>query len=545
MRGKDLRIRFSCVGAVDFSVRIWYNSGMENNGKKIENGAGEALEITEKGAEKTRRPYCALRLGRKNLFAWIAAFFAMLSFAVRIVYYSPIREGSEGTGAFMFPLVFIVLPGLCYLFFTIDLVFKSERALYRTSRPVFFFALFLIVRAVWLLNYGENGVNNTITAAALMLVYIVCAILYRFAVNTGGRRRNVTLRRTLALGAMIVLAAAEVFAVLLPLLKSEPTFVRCAASVSVLLNILAAVSVLIGAKKTESENPLPMAGDRKDGRRIRSLDPMNSVAVYVMNERNTANNLFHDSVEISKTEAYIREKREQGLDNFGYTHLFLAAYARTVSQRPAMNRFISGQKVYSREDRVEIAMTIKKDMSLEGSETIVNITLSPEDTAETVYEKFNVEVEKVKSSPELDSGFDKFAGLVNYIPGVLLKFTVWLLKLLDYFGLLPNFITKISPFHGSIFLTSMGSLGIPPVYHHLYDFGNIPIFLAFGMKRSENEVQADGSVSRKKYIDFTVNTDERICDGYYYASAFKFFKRCIADPYRLDEPPQSVVCDVE
>jgi hypothetical protein len=344
---------------------------------------------------------------------------------------------------------------------------------------------------------------------------------------------------------MIVLAAAEVFAVLLPLLKSEPTFVRCAASVSVLLNILAAVSVLIGAKKTESENPLPMAGDRKDGRRIRSLDPMNSVAVYVMNERNTANNLFHDSVEISKTEAYIREKREQGLDNFGYTHLFLAAYARTVSQRPAMNRFISGQKVYSREDRVEIAMTIKKDMSLEGSETIVNITLSPEDTAETVYEKFNVEVEKVKSSPELDSGFDKFAGLVNYIPGVLLKFTVWLLKLLDYFGLLPNFITKISPFHGSIFLTSMGSLGIPPVYHHLYDFGNIPIFLAFGMKRSENEVQADGSVSRKKYIDFTVNTDERICDGYYYASAFKFFKRCIADPYRLDEPPQSVVCDVE
>ena len=190
-------------------------------------------------------------------------------------------------------------------------------------------------------------------------------------------------------------------------------------------------------------------------------------------------------------------------------------------------------------------MAIKKDMSLEGSETIVSIILSPEDTAETVYQKFNKEVEAVKATSELDSGFDKFAGLVNYIPGVLLKFTVWLVKLLDYFGLLPNFITKISPFHGSIFVTSMGSLGIPPVYHHLYDFGNIPVFLAFGMKRSENELQSDGSVSRKKYIDFTVNVDERICDGYYFASAFKLFKRCIADPYRLDEPPESVVWDIE
>jgi len=40
------------------------------------------------------------------------------------------------------------------------------------------------------------------------------------------------------------------------------------------------------------------------------------------------------------------------------------------------------------------------------------------------------------------------------------------LKLLDYFGLAPYSLIKVSPFHGSMFITSLGSLGIPPIYHH-------------------------------------------------------------------------------
>ena len=93
--------------------------------------------------------------------------------------------------------------------------------------------------------------------------------------------------------------------------------------------------------------------------------------------------------------------------------------------------------------------------------------------------------------------------------------------------------------------SSMGSLGIPPIYHHLYDFGNLPIFLAFGAKRRENFMLPDGTVQQKKYIDFTVTTDERICDGFYFASSIKFMKRCLANPERLDEKPESVVRDVD
>ena len=136
------------------------------------------------------------------------------------------------------------------------------------------------------------------------------------------------------------------------------------------------------------------------------------------------------------------------------------------------------------------------------------------------------------------------AVLLNLIPSVVLKFTVWLLKLLDYFGLLPKFLLELSPFHGSLFLTSMGSLGIPPIYHHLYDFGNQPDFGAFGCKRKAVEVLEDGTIVPRKYVDLKFVLDERICDGYYYATFFKYYRRLMRNPEILDQPPEEVVKDI-
>ena len=106
-------------------------------------------------------------------------------------------------------------------------------------------------------------------------------------------------------------------------------------------------------------------------------------------------------------------------------------------------------------------MTVKKEMTADSPDTIVKVHLNPHDTADDVYRKLQSAVENVKNTP-LDSSFDNTAGALTLIPGVFLKFTVWLLKTLDYFGMLPKFLLEVSPFHGSLFFTSMGSLGIRP-----------------------------------------------------------------------------------
>ena len=308
------------------------------------------------------------------------------------------------------------------------------------------------------------------------------------------------------------------------------------------LLILALMVLAFAVKVHDDGRYHPTWGDRADGRLIRSTPAIDRISPYIMVNRTGANNLFSESVEITELEKYVRRKRQEGLQGFGISHVIIAAYVRTIAKYPALNRFVAGQKVYSRGEDIVLSMTVKKELALSSPDTVIKAHLHPADTAEDVYRKFNVQVEEAKNTP-LDSNTDNTAGLLAMIPGLVLKFVVWLLKTLDYFGLIPGFLLEISPFHGSAYFTSMASLGIPPVYHHLYDFGTIPVFCAFGRKRRVTET-VDGETVNRKYVDLKFNLDERICDGYYYASVIKHFARILKNPSVLDEPPAVVEEDI-
>lgn len=287
-------------------------------------------------------------------------------------------------------------------------------------------------------------------------------------------------------------------------------------------------------------------GDRKDGRKLRTLSPMSMVSPYIMKTRAGAQNKVHYTLDISNAEEYIRKKRAEGLKNFGVLHVLVAAYVRTVSQRPAINRFISGQKIFAR-NSIDTIMAIKMSMTLEAPDTMIKLKFKPSDTADDVYHAFVKEIADNRGeNATSESAFDKAARILRYIPGLFLKFTVYILNLLDYFGLLPRFLTDLSPFHGSMVITSMGSLGIPPIYHHLYDFGNVPIFIAYGAKKKMIVPQrGTGEPEYKKFLDFTITTDERICDGFYFASALKYLCNILENPNVLDNPPEKVIEDIE
>ena len=90
----------------------------------------------------------------------------------------------------------------------------------------------------------------------------------------------------------------------------------------------------------------------------------------------------------------------------------------------------------------------------------------------------------------------------------------------------------------------MGSLGIPPIVHHLYDFGTVPTFCAFGARQREFKVNPDGSVYKYNYVEVTFNLDERVCDGFYYASAMKYMRTIYKKPEILDTPPDEVIKDI-
>ena len=312
-----------------------------------------------------------------------------------------------------------------------------------------------------------------------------------------------------------------------------------------LTQILAAVSLLLlcpAIKVHHDGRYHPTWGDRVDGRRVRTAPAMEQITAYFMPNRNGAHNLFAESVEITELERYVRRKRREGLKQFGMTHVIMAAYVRTVARYPALNRFIAGQRIFSRGEDIALCMTVKKEMRTDAPDSVMKVHLHPADTADEVYRRFNAQVEAAKDEMENTSA-DKTAAVFMMIPGLFLKFAIWLLKTLDYFGLVPRFLLEVSPFHGSVYFTSMGSLGIRPVYHHLYDFGTVPAFCAFGRKRRAEEIK-DGEIVERKYLDLKFNLDERICDGFYYAGVIKYFLRLLSHPDALDNPPERVENDI-
>lgn len=279
----------------------------------------------------------------------------------------------------------------------------------------------------------------------------------------------------------------------------------------------------------------------KEGRKLKSIDPMNMVSSYIMPHRNGASNHFKAYIDITETENFIKEKRREGKKGLGMMHIVMAAYVRTIALLPGINRFIRGQKIYAR-NGIDICLTIKKQMALNAPETVVKIPAKPEDTIDDLYQTA-VDMINTNKDESTENGMDVTAKFLTYIPGIFLKFSVWLLKTLDYFGMLPKSLIRVSPFHGSVFFTNMGSLGIDPIYHHLYDFGNLPLFCAIGKKKTEYQTLSDGSVKKVRIMELTVVCDERICDGHYYATAFKTWKKYIEKPERLLTPPEKVVID--
>lgn len=280
--------------------------------------------------------------------------------------------------------------------------------------------------------------------------------------------------------------------------------------------------------------------DRYDGWRVRDIDPMFAVIPFIMRTRIDSQNYFEENVPIEKIEEFIRAHKED-IPDLTFMHVIMAAMVRLISQRPYLNRFIIWNKIYAR-NHLNISLMIKRTIADRGEETMIKPEFEPSDTLLDVVRKVHDEIERTKPAGQVNST-DKTARLMKLLPAFLMRITVRMLRWLDNIGKLPKAIHQASPFHCSMFLTNLGSLGIGPIYHHLYEFGTCSVFLAMGNKTRMHTVSATGHREVQRFIGLKFVTDERICDGHYYAASMKLLRRLLANPELLLDPPAQVVVD--
>ena len=229
-------------------------------------------------------------------------------------------------------------------------------------------------------------------------------------------------------------------------------------------------------------------------------------------------------------------RKEHDMPYLSLYHIIIAAAVRLFVLRPRLNRFVMNGKTYAR-NRLTSSMTVKRELSQNALEVCIKPSFEKTDTIFDVYHRVNETMEREVRDSESENGTDMAANILNRLPAWLVRAFVNFIIFMDHRNRLTEFINKLSPFHTSFYITDVGSIGIGPVYHHLYDFGTTSVFIALGKKEWLPLASPDGTVEPKKAVHLRIVVDERICDGQYYAESFRIFRRIMKKPETLETPP--------
>ncbi|MGS0971784.1 MAG: hypothetical protein ACVCEJ_00855 [Candidatus Izemoplasmataceae bacterium] len=283
--------------------------------------------------------------------------------------------------------------------------------------------------------------------------------------------------------------------------------------------------------------------DRSDGKRIKAKDPFFRIIPYVMKERSDAQVFFEETIKLDEIQNLTNKLRKEGM-KVRFVHFVIASVVRVLSQKPKVNRFIAGKKAYSRNE-IAISIVIKKSMDIDSPEAVIKMFFSPTDTLYDIVEKVNKAFDENAEKMSEQNNTDKAAKFFNMLPGFLLNASIGFIKFLDNHRMMPKFLIKLSPFHSSVFVVDLGSIGISSAFHHIYNFGTTTVFMAFGTKDKEIATNAEKELLTRKTINIKYVVDERVVDGYYFASAIKMFRVVMHSPEQLLEPPLKVEVDDE
>lgn len=283
-----------------------------------------------------------------------------------------------------------------------------------------------------------------------------------------------------------------------------------------------------------------MFGHRFDGKRISDIDPIVQITPYLMPMRCDAMVFLEHKLDYEKLTRYISRKAAEG-EKITYLQIIMASYVRAVSQHPEVNRFIFNKQYYSRKCCAASYTILKEYQNTDSNETTVRIEYDLTDTIFDVRDRMTAAQEAARAEIG-NTAVEKIAKVVLGIPG-LTSLIVWLYRLLDRYGLAPSAVAKELPFYCGAFMTNNASIGLHHVWHHIYNFGNVSLFMGMGSVLKEATVEPDGRVRMKRWLPIGITADERVCSGAHYAAFFADVRKYFDHPELLEVPPETVRFD--
>lgn len=276
-------------------------------------------------------------------------------------------------------------------------------------------------------------------------------------------------------------------------------------------------------------------GDRRDGRRIRSLDGLHCIMLHLMPKRTEAEVYLEHSIDVTELMDFVARKNSGDADyKTTVFHCVVAGIGRVVQARPYLNRFICGRKLYARND-ITLSFVAKRKFQDHAEESLMTITAHDDTSLTTISRKITGDVNQLRHEKG-SNDFDAIIDRVGHLPGPILHLFIGLLQRLSAIGRLPEGLTQGDTNHTTVLLSNLGSIQCDCCYHHLNNYGTNSIMVTVGVIRDVPQLMEDGSVSVRKIMKLGFTADERIADGFYFAKSLKLLEYLLTHPQLLEVP---------
>ena len=276
-------------------------------------------------------------------------------------------------------------------------------------------------------------------------------------------------------------------------------------------------------------------GDRRDGYYVKAPG-LQTIMGYILPKRTDCEVYLHDTIDCTELLRFIDRKNQEHPDyRTTVFHCAITALARMVRERPLMNRFVQGYRMYQR-DEISLSFVVKRKFAENAEESLMVLVPTDEDTIDSISQKIVGNVKETRKSDHSTGGIDSMIDAFAALPRFILMIALRIIRILDFWGVNPKPLTEGDPNYTTVFTSNLGSIKCPAVYHHLNNYGTNSIMITIGAYHKEMLLMDDGTQQVRTVVDIGATLDERIADGFYFVRSLKLVKHIFAHPELLDLP---------
>ncbi len=276
-------------------------------------------------------------------------------------------------------------------------------------------------------------------------------------------------------------------------------------------------------------------GDRPDGHYVKAPG-LQTVMGYLFPKRTDCEVYLNDKLDATNLIKYLEKKNAEHPEyKTTIFHCALTSIDRIIRERPLLNRFIQGYRMYEREE-ISLSFVAKRRFADGANESLMVLVPKDDDNIDSISKKIVGDVTEMRKSEVATGGIDDLLDKFAAIPRIFLIFIIRIIRWLDFWGINPEFLTEGDPNYTTVLASNLGSIKCPSVYHHLNNYGTNSIMITIGTLHKEEMVMPDGHKEIRDVIDFGATLDERIADGFYFAKSIRLLRHIFENPELLDKP---------